>query len=472
MRAVKPYLSKFIGGVFQLEKQIHLNGFVQNSPSPHSMGLWKHEKDKGAFHNRIHYWTETAQVLERGKFDAVFIADVLGTYSVYGSNHDAAIKHAVQLPAHDPLMPIAAMAAVTKHIGFAPTISATYAQPYALARQLSTLDHLTEGRIAWNVVTSYLESEAINLALSGRLPKNLRYDRADEFLEVVYKLWEHSWEDEAVVYDKETDTFADPKKVHTINHAGEFFHVPGPHLTEPSPQRTPVLFQAGASSRGRDFAAKHAEAVFTKGHSLEAMKNYAADIRKRAVEQGRNATDIRIFPMVLPIIGSTEEEAFAKYEKLKSLVSYEGTAALLSGHTGIDLSKYNPDQYLDDMETEAVQGNLDMYTKDPQKRWTLREALQNHGLGNGTAKFIGTPEQIANKLQKWAVEANVDGFNIAQSYSLETFREFVDHVVPELQRRGIYRTDYEGNTLRENLFETKSPYLPNNHPARKLKLHV
>ncbi|RKQ37977.1 LLM class flavin-dependent oxidoreductase [Oceanobacillus halophilus] len=452
-----------------MAKQIHLNGFVQNSPSPHSTGLWKHKKDEGIKHNQISYWTETAKVLERGMFDAVFIADVLGTYSVYGGNHESAVRHAVQLPAHDPLLPISAMAAVTEHIGFAPTISATYAQPYSLARQLSTLDHLTEGRIAWNVVTSYLESEAINLGLSGRLPKELRYDRADEFLEVVYKLWEHSWEEDAVVYNREKDIFANPEKVHAIDHEGEFFRVPGVHLTEPSPQRTPVLFQAGASPRGRDFAAKHAEAVFTKGHSLEALKSYTKDLRNRTIQQGRKGEDIRIFPMVLPIIGSTEAEAYAKYEDLKNHVSYEGTAALLSGHTGIDFSVYNPDQYLEDMETEAVQGNLDMYTKDPNKKWTLREAVQNHGLGNGTVKFIGTPEQIADKLETWAIEGDADGFNIAQSYSLETFREFVDHVVPELQKRGIYRTEYKGKTLRENLFETGNPHLPDNHPARKRK---
>lgn len=450
------------------KKQIHLNGFVQNSPSPHSTGLWKHEKDEGLKHNSLEYWTETAKVLEQGKFDAVFIADVLGTYSVYGNSHDAAIRHAVQLPAHDPLLIISAMAQVTRHIGFAPTVSATYAQPYALARQLSTLDHLTEGRLAWNVVTSYLESEAINLGLSGRLPKSQRYDRADEFLEVVYKLWEHSWEDDAVVHDRAGDLFADPEKVHAINHHGEFFNVPGIHLTEPSPQRTPVLFQAGASPRGRDFAAKHAEGVFTKGHSLEAQKNYSQDLRKRVVEQGRNADSVRIFPMVLPIVGSTEEEAYAKYEDLKNHVSYEGTAALLSGHTGIDFSKYNPDQYIEDIETEAVQGNLDMYTKDPIKKWTLRESIQNHGLGNGTAKFIGTPEQIADKIEEWATEGDVDGFNIAQSYSLETFREFVDHVVPELQNRGIYRKEYTGKTLRESLFDTDSARLPANHPAKRV----
>ncbi|HEX6593436.1 MAG TPA: LLM class flavin-dependent oxidoreductase [Bacillota bacterium] len=454
-----------------MSKQIHFNGFIQNSPSPHSTGLWKHEKDEGTNHNRLSYWIEAAQILERGKFDALFIADVLGTYSVYENSHYAATRRAVQLPAHDPLIPITAMAAATKHIGFAPTISTTYAQPYALARQLSTLDHLTGGRVAWNVVTSYLESEAVNLGLSERLPKELRYDRADEFLEVVYKLWEHSWEQDAVVYDRKNDTFADPEKVHLINHEGQFFNVAGPHLVEPSPQRTPVLFQAGGSSRGRDFAAKHAEAVFTKHHSLAALKEYTQDIRRRTKQQGRNPEDVLIFPMILPIIGSTEEEAYANYEDVMNHVSYDGTAALLSGHTGIDFSEYDPDQYIEQIETEAVQGNLNMYVKDPNKRWTLREAIKNHGLGNGTVKFIGTPEQIADEIERWAEEGDVDGFNIAQTYSLDTFREFVDNVVPELQKRGIYRKEYQGNTLRENMFGKGNVHLPNNHPAKKIGIY-
>lgn len=451
------------------KKQIHLNGFIQNSPSPHSTGLWKHENDRGTGHNKLKYWIDTAKTLERGKFDAMFIADVLGTYSVYGNSHDAAARHAVQLPAHDPTLVIPAMAAATEHLGFAPTISTTYAQPYSLARQLSTLDHLTEGRVAWNVVTSYLESEAVNLGLDERLPKALRYDRADEFLEVVYKLWEDSWEDGAVLHDRANDVFADADKVHMINHQGEFFNVPGPHLVEPSPQRTPVLFQAGASPKGRDFAAKHAEAVFTKNHSLDALTAYTKDIRNRTVAQGRNADDVLIFPLILPIIGVTEAEARQKYEELQNSVSYEGTASLLSGHTGIDFSQYDPDQYIEDIETEAVQGNLDMYTKEPDRRWTLREAVKNHGLGNGTVKFIGTPEQIADKIEEWAEVGGADGFNIAQTYSPGTFEEFVDHVVPELQKRGIYRTEYEGGTLRENMFGKGRRHLAGNHPAKRKK---
>lgn len=453
-----------------MKKQIHLNGFVQHSPSPHSTGLWSYKRHEGHRHNRLAYWEEIARILERGKFDALFFADVIGTYSVYQNSYEPAVTNAVQIPAHDPLLVISALAASTNHIGFAVTVSTTYSHPYALARQLSTLDHLTEGRVGWNIVTSYLESEAVNLGLKRRLPKHVRYDRADEFLEVVYKLWEHSWEDDAVVLDRENRVFADPSKVHLINHHGSYFDVPGPHLVEPSPQRTPVLFQAGASPRGRRFAAKHAEAVFIKSHSLESLINYVQDIRNLVEEQGRDPHSVLVFPLILPIVGSTEEEAHRKYEELKNHVSYEGTLALLSGHTGIDFSKYDPDQYIEDMETEAVQGNLNLYTKDPTRKWTLREAVMNHGLGNGTVKFVGTPEQIADQIEQWAVEGDVDGFNIAHAHSPGTFQEFVEYVVPELQKRGIYRTEYEAVTLRENMFGKGRRFLQEDHPAKQIQV--
>lgn len=449
------------------KKQIHFNGFIQNSPSPYSSGLWKHEQDNGSNHNTLEYWIDVAQTLERGKFDSVFIADVLGTYNVYNQSYDTAAKHAVQLPSHEPTAMISAMAAFTKHIGFTPTISTTYSQPYSLARQLSTLDHLTKGRIGWNVVTSYLETEAVNLGLKERLPKEERYNRADEFLEVAYKLWEESWEEEAVVRDVQKDTYAEPNKVHGIHHKGKYFDVSGPHLVEPSPQRTPVLFQAGASEKGIEFASKHAEAVFTKHTNLEALKKYVSDIQQRAVRHGRNKEDILVFPMVLPIVGKTEEEAYRKHEKLKEYVSYEGVATLLSGHTGIDISKFDPDEYIENLETDAIQVDLDIYAKDPNHRWTFREAIKNHAIGNGAVKFIGTKEQVADQFEQWAIEGGAAGFNITQSYSPGTFEEFVDEVIPELQKRGLYRTEYEGQTLRENMYGKGHARLSESHPGKK-----
>lgn len=457
---------------FFMKKQIRLNGFTQNSVAPHSPGLWRHPEDQGQRHGDLDYWTDLARLLERGKFDALFLADVIGIYDVYKDSYKSAVEHAVQVPLHDTLLQISAMAAVTKNLSFAPTYSATYTQPYKLAREFSTLDHLTKGRIAWNIVTSYLKSEAINLGLEKQIEHDTRYERADEYMDVVYKLWEQSWEDDAVIADKETGIYTDANKVHPINHKGSYFNVPGVHLVDPSPQRTPVLFQAGASSRGRDFAAKHAEAVFTTiANDLEELKLFVSDIRKRTERFGRDPQDIKIFPAIVPIVGKTEEEAQAKYETLTSYLSYEGTAALLSGHTGVDFSQFDPDEYVENVDTDASRGFLQKYTTaSTSKRWTVREAVLHHGLGIGAAKVIGTPEQIVDELEAMSQEGDADGFNIIQAASPSTFVDFIDHVVPVLQARGLYRQDYEASTLRENLFGKGRTHLPDSHPAKKISI--
>lgn len=455
-----------------MTKQIRLNGFTQNSVAPHSPGLWRHPEDQGQRHGDLDYWIDLAKLLERGKFDAIFLADVLGIYDVYGGSHEAAVRNAVQVPLHDTLLQISAMAAVTKNLGFAPTYSATYTQPYKLAREFSTLDHLTKGRIAWNIVTSYLKSEAVNLGLEEQIEHDTRYERADEYMDVVYKLWEQSWEDNAVIADEETGVYADPDKVHPINHEGKFFKVPGVHLVNPSPQRSPVLFQAGASEKGRDFAAKHAEAVFTTiANNIPELKTFVSDIRSRAEKYGRDPEDVKIFPAIVPIVGKTEAEAQAKYEELTSYLSYEGTVALLSGHTGVDFSKYDPDQYVENLETDASHGFLQKYTvASTSKQWTVREAVLHHGLGIGATKIVGTPEQIADELAAMANEGDADGFNIIQAASPSTFVDFIDHVVPVLQARGIYRKEYEASTLRENLFGKGRIHLPENHPGKKITI--
>lgn len=452
-----------------MTKKIHFNAFVQNSPSPYSSGLWKHEKDRGTEHNKLSFWTNLAQTLEKGKFDSIFIADVLGTYNTYNNSFDTAAKYAVQLPSHEPTAIVSAMAAATQHIGFVPTISTTYSQPYSLARQLSTLDHLTDGRIGWNVVTSYLESEAVNLGLPERLSKVERYNRADEFLEVAYKLWEESWEDGAVVQDVSTDTYANPNKVHAVTYHGQYFDIDGPHLVEPSAQRTPVLFQAGASERGKSFAAKHAEAVFSKHNSLADLQQFVDEIGTKATAYGRGKGDVRVYPMVLPIVGKTEAEAYEKYKVLESYVSHEGVATLLSGHTGIDLSHIDPDSYVEDIQTDAIQVDLDYYAKDTTRKWTFKEALKHHCIGNGAAIFIGTKEQVADQFETWAVEGGASGFNITQAYNPGTFEELIDEVIPVLQKRGLYRTSYEGTTLREHLYGKGQSHISKSHPAQRNK---
>lgn len=457
------------------KKQIHLNGFAQHTVSPHAIGLWKHPDHQGSTHASTDYWVKLAQTLEKGKFDALFLADVTGVYDVYEGSNRAALEQAVQFPAHDPFLIISAMARATERLGFALTGSATYIPPYKLARQYSTLDHLTNGRIGWNIVTSYLESEAINLGLDGMIPHDERYDRAEEYLDVVYKLWEKSWEEGALLNDPEANKYIDSTKVHPINHEGKYFKVPGVHLVEPSLQRTPVLFQAGASDRGTSFAAKHAEGIFT---NTQNQKNATAELREfirqlepKLQKYGRTRQDVKIIPAVVTVVGGTEEEAQKKFQELRSYVDYDGAAALLSGHSGIDFSKFDPDSYVENIETNAIQSRLNNYTStDPNHKWTIREAIQYHGFSLGSEVIVGTPEQIAARLEEISVEGDADGFNIRQTVNPSTLEDFVETVVPELQKRGIYRTDYEGETLREHYYGKGQQRLQNNHYGHSVQL--
>ena len=231
-------------------RQIRFNAFDMNCVAHQSSGLWRHPRDRSATYNTLEYWTELAKLLESGTFDGIFIADVLGTYDVYGASNEAAIRHGAQVPVNDPMMLVSAMALVTENLGFGVTAGTAYEHPYPFARRMTTLDHLTKGRIGWNVVTGYLPSAARNMGADDQLEHDDRYDVADEYLEVLYKLWEGSWEDDAVIRDRESGVFTDPAKVHEIGHKGKHFTVPGIHLSEPSPQRTPVIYQAGASKRG------------------------------------------------------------------------------------------------------------------------------------------------------------------------------------------------------------------------------
>lgn len=454
------------------KKQIHLNGFTQNSVSPHATGLWRYPTHQGDEHGSLAYWTKLAKTLERGKFDALFLADVIGVYDVYQGSANTAIAQAVQVPAHDPLLAVSAMAAATDKLGFAITASATYIPPYQLARQYSTLDHLTNGRIGWNIVTSYLESEAVNLGLAGLIEHDERYDRAEEYLDVVYKLWEESWADDAI---EKTTHYANPNKVQPIKHKGKYFNVPGIQLVEPSKQRTPFLFQAGASSRGLDFAAKHAEGIFTNTqnpkNAVADLQAFIADLTVRLEKFGRKREDVKVIPAVIPVVGATREEALAKVEDYKRYVDYDGAAALLSGHSGIDFSTLAPDQYIEELPSQAMQSRFNNYTStDPNHRWTVRDAVVYHGLTNGSEIIAGTAEQIADRLEVLSQQGGADGFNIRQLISPTTFEEFVDEVVPVLQARGIYRTDYEGTTLREHYLGKGQSRLQANHYGKTVRI--
>lgn len=385
--------------------------------------------------------------------DGLFIADVVGVYDVYGGSVDAAVRGGVQVPVNDPLQLVPAMAYATEHLGFGVTASVSFEHPFPFARRMSTLDHLTGGRVGWNIVTSYLDSGARNLGQARQAGHDDRYDVADEYLEVVYKLWEGSWADDAVLRDRASGIFADPAKVRPIRHDGPNFKVPGIHLCEPSPQRTPVLYQAGASSRGRRFAARHAECVFVGGPTIPILKRIVSDLRAAAVEAGRRPDDIKILNMQTVILGRTDSEAEDKAAEYRSLVDHTGALALLSGWTGIDLSTYGLDEPLRHVKTEAGQSALESFTTaDPDRQWTIRELAQWCGIGGRGPVLVGSARTVADQLQHWIAETDVDGFNLAWAVNPGTFEDIVDLLVPELQRRGAYKTAYRPGTLREKLF--------------------
>jgi FMN-dependent oxidoreductase (nitrilotriacetate monooxygenase family) len=446
-------------------ERMHLNLFTMNAVTHVSPGAWRYPGDRAADYTDRDYWTDVARTAERGGFDAVFFADVRGIYDVYDDDRDIAIERAVQTPSNDPRFLVPAMAEVTDDLGFAITRSTTYNHPYELAREFSTLDHLTDGRIAFNIVTSYLESAAANLGVGKRLDHDDRYDRADEFVEVCYALWEESWDESAVVRDREADVFTDPDGVHTVDHDGEWFSVRGPHGCEPSPQRTPFIYQAGSSDRGRAFAAENAEAVFCSYPTKSGVEEYVADMRERAADHGRDPDSLSFYPGVVPIVGETEALAREKHESYRDAVDVEAVLALLSGFMDMDLSELDPDQPLEHIETEAIQGAVNAFTKaDPDREWTVREVAQFAGLGSTSPVVVGTPQTVADELEAWYTDLPIAGFNVKEVTRPDSLYDFVDLVVPELRKRGLL-ADGDGDTLRERA--GGGPRLPDHHPARR-----
>lgn len=447
-------------------RQIHLSAFDMACVGHQSPGLWRHPGDQSHRYKDLEYWTDLARTLEQGCFDSLVVADVLGVYDVYRSSPEAAIRNGAQVPVNDPMLAVSAMAAVTRHLGFGVTVSSTYEQPYSLARKFSTLDHLTKGRIGWNVVTSYLASAARNLGLEAQVSHDERYEVAGEFLEVCYKLWESSWEDGAVVRDKQRGIFAHPWKVHPIEHKGRYFTVPGIHLSEPSPQRTPVLFQAGASPRGMRFAAEHAEVIFTTGTRPAALRPKIAGTRRLAEDAGRDPDSLRFLSLMTVITAATDDEAQAKYRDYQRYASYDGALALYGGWSGLDLSGFGLDEPLTYVDTGAVRSAVEAFTSaDPEREWTPREIARWVSVGGRGPVVVGSPQTVADEMERWVAEAGVDGFNLAYAIAPGTFTDVVEHLVPELQSRGRLRTAYEGTTLRESFYGTGQTLLRDDHPG-------
>ncbi len=450
-----------------MRKQIHLNAFTQCCIGHHSIGQWKHPLDRPLDGYRsVHYWQDLARILEAGFFDTLFLADVHGTYSVYRGSRDAAVRHGTQFPSNDPTLVISAMAAATRHLGFASTFSTTYFPPYHTAKLFSTLDHLTDGRVGWNIVTSYLADANANFGLGEMMPHDQRYERADEYMAVCYQLWEHSWEDDAMVRDHATDTLIDPSKVHEINFSGQYFNVPGPHMCEPSPQRTPVLYQAGASGRGLRFAARHAEAIFALDPTIPACRAAIERLTQALQAEGRQREEVKYFPGITVIVAPTDAEAQLKLETCQQYGSPEGSLALYCGWVGIDLAQLESGKALKDMKTDAIQSALATFSLiDADREWSLAEMADYLATGSLMPKIVGSPQTVADELERWMDETGCDGFNLVPVTQPQGFADFADLVVPELQRRGRMRTRHEGETLRERYFGVGKSRLNPQHCA-------
>ncbi len=446
-----------------MPRRLRFAAATMNCVSPWHQGQWVRSDTRQLEYNNLETWVELARLLERGRFDVLFLADVLGIRDSFPGLRGACLREANQVPVNDPSPLIPVMAYATEHLGFAVTSSVMQAHPYVFARHMSTLDHLTNGRVSWNIVTSFLESAARALGYGQLPPSEERYAQAEEYLQVVYKLLEGSWEDDAVVCDWERGIYAEPGKVHDIDHVGRAYTVVGPHLSEPSPQRVPFLFQAGASEHGREFASRNAEAMFLNPPTPEAARLLIDDVRAHAVANGREPGDILFFQGMSFVIGGTEEEAQRKQREIDEFSSEESYMATSAGSMGIDLSKYPPETPISELGKITSLGKWQsLIDSDPGKGWTLGDLLRNT---IGGLRIVGTPEQVADHIQDWA-DAGVDGFNIYFYTTPGSFQDFVEGVTPVLQERGLQQREYAPGTLREKLTDAKSgPRLNSRHPA-------
>ncbi|GAA3734226.1 LLM class flavin-dependent oxidoreductase [Salinactinospora qingdaonensis] len=447
---------------------MHLNVFAECSPSPQFVGFWRDSDDRSATGYRsLEYWTSVARKLEAACVDALFFADIHGVYDVYRGSWEPAARHAVQLPAIDPTLVIPALAAATERLGFAVTYSTTYHPPYQCARAFSTLDHLTGGRVAWNIVTSYLRSAAEN-GLGEYLDHDLRYDRADEYVEVARALWERSWDEDAVVRDTEADVFAVPEKVRAIDHKGDWFTVRGPHQCEPSPQRTPVLYQAGASGRGTAFAARHAEVVFLTMSDPQTGAPQVAELRQRAEEAGRDPHALKAMQGSMVMVGPTRAEAKARADLYNSLWSGEGQLAKWCGWMDIDLAAYPDETPVEEIRAEGSHSFVKFLQRlGPERTWTVADVRYlvtrpRRPRREAPVTLYGTPEQVADRMEQWIETAGVDGFNLIPCPPTGGIDDICDLLVPELQRRGLFRTAYDPaeTTLRERYFGAGNRHYP------------
>ncbi|MGN8119137.1 LLM class flavin-dependent oxidoreductase [Labrys sp. KNU-23] len=449
-----------------MTKRLIFNGFSMNAVSHVYHGLWRHPLTAQTRFNELETWVELAKLLEKGKFDALFVADILGVDAVYKGSWDTYVREAVQIPINDSGVLAGALIQSTEHLGLTLTSSILQEHPFNFARKLSTLDHLSKGRVGWNIVTSVSHNAAQNFGFDRIVPHDERYRWAEEYVDVVYKLWEGSWDEDAVVNDKAGNLYADPAKIHRIHHHGQRYKVLGPHLSQPSRQRTPVLFQAGSSRAGRAFAARHAEGTFIAAVNPHGARRQIEETRALVRASGRDAGDLLFIQGMSFVVGGSEEEAQRKARDLAQDISVDGLLAHISRDLGIDLGLLDPDRPVDELEIEGVQGIIRAFEEgNPGKRATVADLGRAYAL---SSQVIGTPETIADQLFEWQ-EAGIDGINLIYHTTPGSFVDFIENVTPILQKRGLAQSEYAEGSFRERLFAEGTARLPDRHPASRYR---
>ncbi len=426
--------------------KIKIGMFIR--PCGHHIASWRHPQAHADAGENLARMIEIAQTAERGLLDMVFCAD---THSVFTA-HEQGLHRLHYVAWIEPFTMLAALASHTKNIGLVCTASTSFEQPYTVARKFASLDLVSGGRAGWNMVTSGNATEALNFSNEPHKPKDVRYRRGKEFVEVVQALWD-SWDEDAFVRDRDACLFFDPEKMHTLNHHGEFFDVRGPLNVPRSPQGQPVLVQAGASDDGRELAAQTAEVVFTAHATIERAKAFYSDLKGRMARYGRSPDSLKIMPGLSITVGRTHDEALEKLEQLDALLHPDVGVSLLSTRMGHDLTGFPIDGPLPELPQNKVIGSRsdDAIAMARSKNMTIRELYQWFARQRGHAGFVGTPTEVVDQMEQWFNEGACDGFNFLAPMFPVGLNDFVDMVVPEMQRRGLYRTAYEGPTLRDIL---------------------
>ena len=431
--------------------RMHLAQFLTHGPSYHSLGMWRHPKtaEAGFDWRTPDLYQHIAQTCERGLFDMVFFADLNYISDTYTGTLDPALRYAAQAPEHDPMPLLPWLGAVTKHIGLASTFSTSNQHPFYAARMWATIDHMTAGRAGWNVVTSINHNQSANYGVE-RAATDERYDRAHEFMQVCRKLWE-SWDEDALVMDRENAVFADPQKVRRIEHEGRFFKSRGPLNVVRSPQNGPCILQAGTSPKGQDFAARYADAIFAIQPRAEDAARYYTSIKSLMSDVGRDPAHCKLLFGMQPIIGESESHAKELQAEHNELVPLEAGMTILSAHLDFDLSALSLDDDMTAREEPQLHRMRTRFRKPDGSAMTLREVAQRHGQSVGLPQFVGTATSIADQMEAYLATAGGDGFMLSSIHTPGAIEEFVDQVVPELQRRELFRTQYKGGSMRELL---------------------